>query len=162
MGYVPKIAVVGGGVSGLVLAQELSSRGLHATVFDTGEHACGGRASTREVTDDRGRHFSFDHSTQYFTATPGSRFAAMAASWVDRGLITPWPRGRVGVLDAGAFAPFEMTSIATSASAALPPTPRRRARHWRRRRHRPPPVGRRDDPHRRRRLKTSLGARLGT
>lgn len=107
MGYVPKIAVVGGGVSGLVLAQELSSRGLHATVFDTGEHACGGRASTREVTDDRGRHFSFDHSTQYFTATPGSRFAAMAASWVDRGLITPWPRGRVGVLDAGAFAPFE-------------------------------------------------------
>ena len=160
MGYVPKIAVVGGGVSGLVLAQELSSRGLHATVFDTGEHACGGRASTREVTDDRGRHFSFDHSTQYFTATPGSRFAAMAASWVDRGLITPWPRGRVGVLDAGAFAPFEDDVDRYVGVGGLRPLADALAR--RRRRHRPPPVGRRDDPHRRRRLKTSLGARLGT
>jgi len=49
MGYVPRIAVVGGGVSGLVLGKELASRGLHATVFDTGEHACGGRASSREA-----------------------------------------------------------------------------------------------------------------
>ena len=34
MGYVPRIAVVGGGVSGLVLGKELASRGLHATVFE--------------------------------------------------------------------------------------------------------------------------------
>ena len=70
MGYTPKVAVVGGGISGLVFAQELSSRGILATVFDTGEHACGGRMSTRDAFDPAsGEAYSFDHSTQYFTAT---------------------------------------------------------------------------------------------
>jgi 2-polyprenyl-6-methoxyphenol hydroxylase-like FAD-dependent oxidoreductase len=45
MGYVPRVAIVGGGVSGLVLGRELAARGIHSTVFDTGEHACGGRDS---------------------------------------------------------------------------------------------------------------------
>ena len=68
MGYTPKVAVVGGGISGLVFAQELSSRGILATVFDTGEHACGGRMSTRDAFDPAsGEAYSFDHSTQYLS-----------------------------------------------------------------------------------------------
>jgi predicted NAD/FAD-dependent oxidoreductase len=102
------IAVVGGGISGLVFARELSNRGLRATVFDTGEKAVGGRASTRDAVDDLGRALSWDHSTQYFTATPGSAFEAMAREWLSLGLIAEWPDDRVGVLDAetGAFTPF--------------------------------------------------------
>ncbi len=108
MGYTPKVAVVGGGISGLVFAQELSSRGILATVFDTGEHACGGRMSTRDAFDPAsGEAYSFDHSTQYFTATPGSRFESLAQTWLDAGLVAEWRRGAVGVLDAGAFTPFD-------------------------------------------------------
>ena len=97
MGHVPGIAVVGGGVSGLVLGKELASRGLHATVFDTGEHACGGRASSREAADEQGRRFSFDHSTQYMTCTKGSSFESMAKEWARRvflrsGRRTGWER----------------------------------------------------------------------
>ena len=108
MGYTPKVAVVGGGISWLVFAQELSSRGILATVFDTGEHACGGRMSTRDAFDPAsGEAYSFDHSTQYFTATPGSRFESLAQTWLDAGLVAEWRRGAVGVLDAGAFTPFD-------------------------------------------------------
>ena len=109
MGDAPAhVAVVGGGISGLVFARELASRGIRATVFDTGEKAVGGRASTRDDVDVLGRAVSWDHSTQYFTATPGSRFEAMASEWLELGLIAAWPDDRVGVLDAasGAFAPF--------------------------------------------------------
>ena len=109
MGDAPAhVAVVGGGISGLVFARELASRGIRATVFDTGEKAVGGRASTRDDVDVLGRAVSWDHSTQYFTATPGSRFEAMASEWLELGLVAAWPNDRVGVLDAasGAFAPF--------------------------------------------------------
>ena len=52
---------------------------------------------------------SFDHSTQYFTATPGGRFDGIAQAWADEGLVAEWPEGAVGTLDAGSgdFAPFE-------------------------------------------------------
>ena len=109
MGDAPAhVAVVGGGISGLVFARELASRGIRATVFDTGEKAVGGRASTRDDVDVLGRPVSWDHSTQYFTATPGSRFEAMASDWLELGLVAAWPDDRVGVLDAasGTFAPF--------------------------------------------------------
>jgi predicted NAD/FAD-dependent oxidoreductase len=109
MGDAPAhVAVVGGGISGLVFARELASRGIRATVFDTGEKAVGGRASTRDDVDALGRAVSWDHSTQYFTATPGSRFEAMASEWLELGLVAAWPDDRVGVLDAasGTFAPF--------------------------------------------------------
>lgn len=102
------VAVVGGGISGLVFARELSVRGIRATVFDTGEKAVGGRASTREAVDDLGRALSWDHACQYFTATPGSVFESMAREWHEVGLIGEWPDANVGVLDAssGMFVPF--------------------------------------------------------
>ena len=88
MGDAPAhVAVVGGGISGLVFARELASRGIRATVFDTGEKAVGGRASTRDDVDALGRAGSWDHSTQYFPATPGSRFEAMASEWLELGLV---------------------------------------------------------------------------
>eukprot|EP00951_Prasinocladus_malaysianus_P010678 scaffold78694_cov26-Prasinocladus_malaysianus.AAC.1 len=77
----PAVAIVGGGISGLVAGAQLTAAGLDVTVYDTGEHACGGRVSSREVssptTAPQGG-WEFDHSTQYFTATPGSRFEQLA------------------------------------------------------------------------------------
>lgn len=94
--YVPRVAIVGGGVSGLVAGARLSAAGMEAVVFDTGEKAVGGRCSSRVVGA-----YDFDHSTQYFTATPGSEFAALVEDWERRGWVTRWPEGAVGVLSAG-------------------------------------------------------------
>jgi hypothetical protein len=47
---------------------------------------------------DGARQFSFDHSTQYFTAAAGSRFEALAAGWAANGLVAEWPNGGVGTL----------------------------------------------------------------
>ena len=107
-GYVPRVAVVGCGVCGLELGKLLAARGMLATVFDTGEHACGGRASSRDVITEKGQQHSFDHSTQYFTASKGSRFEAMTKDWVKEGLITQWPQGRVGTL---ASPPLSSSSV---------------------------------------------------
>jgi heterodisulfide reductase subunit A-like polyferredoxin len=43
----PSVAIIGGGISGLVCASRLSDKGIHATVFDTGKNAVGGRLATR-------------------------------------------------------------------------------------------------------------------
>ena len=103
----PSVAIVGGGISGLVAGSRLSAAGLDVTVYDTGERACGGRASSRAVpAPSRSSFWEFDHSTQYFTATPGSEFAALVRDWEDQGLVTRWPEGAVGVLSNGTFEPF--------------------------------------------------------
>ena len=56
-----KIAVVGAGLSGLVVAEKLQSVGT-VEVFDKSRGA-GGRMSTRYAGD-----YEFDHGAQYFTA----------------------------------------------------------------------------------------------
>lgn len=60
----PSVAIIGGGVSGLVAGAALTAVGINATVFDTGENACGGRLSTRVVGAPGGGKWEFDHSTQ--------------------------------------------------------------------------------------------------
>jgi predicted NAD/FAD-dependent oxidoreductase len=126
------VAVVGGGVAGLVCARELAARGHRVTVFDLGRAAPGGRASTRTTT---WRTVQFDHGAQALSCYPPAPaaaaataaaaaaaaaaapstpcFAAMVEAWRREGLVTPWgddskeAPGRVGVYDAttGAYAP---------------------------------------------------------
>jgi cation diffusion facilitator CzcD-associated flavoprotein CzcO len=49
-GMGPSVAIVGGGISGLLVATRLRQLGITNTVcFDTGKHAVGGRASTRTL-----------------------------------------------------------------------------------------------------------------
>jgi predicted NAD/FAD-dependent oxidoreductase len=87
-----RIAVVGAGVTGLVCARELVSRGARVQVFDKGRSP-GGRIATR-----RGEPgCSFDHGAQYFTARdPG--FGRAIADWLDRGVVAEWP-GRLVSLE---------------------------------------------------------------
>jgi renalase len=65
-GTMEKIAIIGGGITGLACARVLSAAGHNVHIFDKGRGP-GGRMSTRRVTTDLGE-VGFDHGAQYFTA----------------------------------------------------------------------------------------------
>ncbi|KAK7500438.1 hypothetical protein BaRGS_00008345, partial [Batillaria attramentaria] len=95
----PRVAVVGGGISGLVCAARLGQLGVSdVTVFDTGQHACGGRCSSRIETIS-GKQYIFDHSTQYFTVSD-PRFANVLTSLHAQGAVKVW-KGTIGNLRSG-------------------------------------------------------------
>lgn len=129
------VAVVGGGVAGLVCARELAARGHRVTVFDLGRAAPGGRASTRTTT---WRTVQFDHGAQLLSCSsspaaapnaaapsPSSTFPALVDAWRREGLVAPWgddtaqAPGRVGVYDAttGAYAPRAVWAASGGAGA---------------------------------------------
>ena len=82
---VPRVAVIGAGISGLVAARTLADHGLSVMVFDKGR-GVGGRMSTRRV-DGQSR---FDHGAQYFTARD-RRFQRHVQSWIEQGVVARWP-----------------------------------------------------------------------
>lgn len=97
----PSVAVIGGGISGLVCANRLMQLGVNnTTVFDTGKHAPGGRCSSRQVIVD-GRVCVFDHSVQYFTVSD-SRFAKIVSYLHRKGAVKVW-NGKLGHLKSGNF-----------------------------------------------------------
>lgn len=81
---IPKVAVVGAGLSGLICARTLQDHGFDVAVFEKSEGP-GGRAATRRV--DPG--LSFDHGAQYFTARD-PHFARHVEAWVARGVVAEW------------------------------------------------------------------------
>jgi predicted NAD/FAD-dependent oxidoreductase len=104
-----RIAIVGGGVSGLALAKflrdvDVDRERFVLTVFDTGERACGGRASSKAL-----QGVDVDHGLQYFTLTSDIARDAFAKPLVDAGALTYWADDVVGTLDAtsGCFTGFE-------------------------------------------------------
>lgn len=87
-----RVAVVGGGVSGLVCARVLVSAGVSVEVMDKARGP-GGRVSTRRTPEG-----SFDHGAQYFTARdPG--FQREVDSWIEAGVAAEW-KGRIVSIDA--------------------------------------------------------------
>lgn len=88
---VPRVAVVGAGIAGLIAARTLQDHGIQTVVFEK-SRGVGGRVSTRTVTTTELRT-QFDHGAQYFTARD-SRFARYVHSWNDDGLVQPW-MGRI-------------------------------------------------------------------
>lgn len=82
---VPRVAVVGAGISGLCAARTLADHGLPVIVFDKG-HGVGGRMSSRRVDGD----ITFDHGAQYFTARD-PRFRRYVDSWLQQGVVARWP-----------------------------------------------------------------------
>ena len=77
-----KIAIIGAGLSGLVLAQKLA-REHDVTVFEKARGP-GGRMSTRRATP-----YAFDHGAQYFTAAT-AEFQDFLAPHREAGLVTKW------------------------------------------------------------------------
>jgi photolyase PhrII len=82
---VPKVAIVGAGISGLFAARTLHDHGCHVQVFDKGR-GVGGRMSTRRLDGVSG----FDHGAQYFTARD-PRFARYVDAWIQKDLAAKWP-----------------------------------------------------------------------
>ena len=90
----PRVAVVGAGLSGLMCARTLSDHGFEVQVFEKSRGA-GGRMATRR--GDGG--LRFDHGAQYFTARD-RRFRRYVNSWRQDGLVEPWA-GRLVSLSQG-------------------------------------------------------------
>ena len=86
-GRMPKVAMVGAGVGGLMASRCLQDHGIDVTVFDK-SRGVGGRLATR-----REDGLAFDHGAQYFTARD-SRFTRYVRSWMQQGLVEPW-MGRI-------------------------------------------------------------------
>ncbi len=82
---VPRVAVIGAGISGLCAARTLADHGLPVVIFDKGK-SVGGRMSSRRVDGD----VSFDHGAQYFTARD-PRFRRYVDSWLQQGVVARWP-----------------------------------------------------------------------
>jgi hypothetical protein len=93
----PRIAVVGAGLAGLIAARTLTDQGLFVRVFEK-SRGVGGRLATRRADP----HWQFDHGAQYFTARD-PRFQRYACSWLEDGIVQPWT-GRVVQLRAGQVA----------------------------------------------------------
>lgn len=77
-----KVAVIGAGLSGLVVAQRLGSV-ADVTVFEK-SRGPGGRLSTRYAGD-----FEFDHGAQYFTARTHP-FRSFLEPLIDEGTVARW------------------------------------------------------------------------
>jgi renalase len=78
--------VVGAGMSGLVVARELSAAGGRVVVLDEGSEA-GGRMATRRMGNG-----TFDHGAQFFTVR-SERFETLVVEWLEAGVIEEWTRG---------------------------------------------------------------------
>jgi renalase len=79
-----RIAIVGAGISGLLLARELQAHGHDVVVLEK-SRGLGGRLATKRVGG-----IVFDQGAQFFTARE-EPFAREVATWHQRGLVTPWP-----------------------------------------------------------------------
>lgn len=79
-----RVAVIGGGISGLVCARRLAEAGREVTVFEK-SRGVGGRMATRRTPIGA----SFDHGAQYFTARD-ERFQRQVQRWVESGVVAPW------------------------------------------------------------------------
>lgn len=93
----PKLAIIGAGLSGLVLARAL--QGIASiTVFEK-SRGLGGRMSTR-----RAEGFAFDHGAQFFSAR-GDGFADFLAPYLKTGVVQQWSPRLTRLLDPGAAPP---------------------------------------------------------
>lgn len=86
------IAIIGGGMAGLVAGRTLQERGVRMEGFDKGGRP-GGRVATRLAN---GVH-QFDHGAQYFTVRD-ARVQAWVDGWLREGFVAIW-RGRIVSVD---------------------------------------------------------------
>lgn len=98
--YPLRVAVVGGGISGLACARVLQEQGCGVVVFDRGRGP-GGRMATRTPSDPDIPEF--DHGAPYFTVCD-AQFGRYVRSWIEDGVCDRWPakqaRWANGVLEA--------------------------------------------------------------
>lgn len=94
----PRVAVIGSGIAGLIGARTLHELGLEVTVFEK-SRGLGGRTATRRAEPG----LSFDHGAQYFTARD-SYFVRQVETWVEQKIVAAWT-GRIVTIDGGNVRP---------------------------------------------------------
>jgi renalase len=90
------IVIVGAGLSGLVAAHALVSRGIECVILDKGRSA-GGRLATRRLG---GATVRADSGAQFFTVRSPD-FAELVHDWRRAGIVSEWCRGFASVAGAG-------------------------------------------------------------
>jgi renalase len=93
------VAVIGGGIAGLICACTLTDHRRAVKVFDKGRTP-GGRLSTRQLAG-----YQFDDGAQYFTVRD-PRFRREVEAWLAQGLAAEWT-GHVCVLENGTVSASE-------------------------------------------------------
>ena len=81
-----EILIVGAGLSGLMAANALATRGLRPYVIDKGA-VVGGRLATRQLENGRA-----DHGAQFFTVRD-AQFHTWVDEWKGQGLVYQWSTG---------------------------------------------------------------------
>ena len=84
----PRVAVIGAGISGLICARTLQDHGYPVALYEKARGA-GGRMSTRRA----GEGLRFDHGAQYFTVRD-PRFQRYVEAWKTQGIVQHW-NGRI-------------------------------------------------------------------
>lgn len=82
--------IIGGGISGLMIAKTLDSKGIKPTVIDKGR-GIGGRLATRRIGQPNQQGI-FDYGAQYFSAKD-PLFQSWVDEWLAAGIITEWCQG---------------------------------------------------------------------
>lgn len=93
----PPVLIIGAGLTGLVAANALSSRGRRSIVLDKGR-SVGGRLATRRMPGLDGRIARLDHGAQFFTVRSPD-FAELVHEWRRAGVVREWCRGFNGAGD---------------------------------------------------------------
>jgi renalase len=87
----PRVAIIGGGATGLAGARRFRESDVAATIFEK-ESVLGGRMATRVIKSEDGAEGVFDAGAQYFFAHT-KRFSEMTNYWVERGEAFEWGKG---------------------------------------------------------------------
>lgn len=90
-----KVAIIGGGISGLSCAKRLKDLGNNnVIVFDTGKNNVGGRCSSRFIKlkekDNNNKDLIYDHSAQFMTIHDNSDFKKELQMFINDKLILEW------------------------------------------------------------------------
>ncbi|MGF1540511.1 MAG: NAD(P)/FAD-dependent oxidoreductase [Pleurocapsa sp.] len=83
--------IIGGGITGLVIANILHQKGIKVTVLDKGR-GIGGRLATRRISKEESIKGIFDYGTQYFSVT-SPQFQIWVDDWLKHGVVKEWCRG---------------------------------------------------------------------
>ena len=98
-----KIAIIGAGMSGLVLAKHLAGK-ADIKIFEK-SRGVSGRMSTRYS-----ENYEFDHGAQYFTAR-SQMFSSFLEPLVEAGVVESWPAKIVDLNAAGEVAPRNSSGV---------------------------------------------------
>jgi renalase len=83
--------IIGGGITGLTIANILHRKGIKVTVLDKGK-GIGGRLATRRISHEESIEGVFDYGTQYFSVN-SPQFQIWVDDWLQNNVIKEWCRG---------------------------------------------------------------------